>query len=1051
VDAERRQVTILFADMAGFTSFSERSGEEAAFTLMRSLAELMEDAVREQGGSVPAFTGDGIMAVFGAPIALEDAPLRGCRAALAILQRLGATSGDLETKYGVRPHLRIGLNTGVAVVGRVQGAADAGVTVLGDTVNFAARLQDLAEPDSVLMSEATCRLVRGMVEATFAGEHNIKGKSEPQKAYRLDAIRPGATRFEAVVSRGLTAFVGREHELEVLERALAKARSQFCLIDLMAEPGMGKSRLVHEFRRRIGTDHAFVLSGSCSPDGQETAFLPLIEVVRGSFRIGSGEPEKDVTQKLEMGLTALGLHSARNVGLLLHMLGVAVPDGALTGLDGVLIGLRTRELLVQILEARCHLSPVVMVIEDLHWIDSVSEEVLGKIVQSESRLRLLLLHTRRPEYVPPWLERTVLTKLHLEPLPAGDIRRLAQTRLGVEALPEALAWQVTESAEGNPLFAEEIVSFLTERGMLRTTAGALDFDAREVAAALPGSIQSLLNARVDRLAANDRALLQAASVIGRRFDPKLLAVAVGEKDDIDARLIALQALDLIHTESNSGDYVFKHALVRDALYQSLLTESKKALHFKIAEEIERRSSNRLTEVAEVLAHHYRQTDHASKAFTFLSMAGSKSLSVYSLDEATNHFSAAIATLDRNPDCASDDQVAEFLVSYTLLLNLNLQLKVMIEVLERYLARIDRLGDDTRAVLIRHQYVFALLWNTRYREAAAMQRATLPIAERLGDSRSKAYALAGEILVSTVVAPKQLHEFETLKREAINAASATTDAYIQNWTRFVIAWEEFHRGRMTDARDAAQELMQVGRQLKDPRSTGLGLALLTWIALVSDSYTEALEYSEQALAVAVTPLDRETGINGKGCALVLLRQTDEGLKLLEGFRRRCVADGDLYSLNSSDGIIGVSKIIQGNIRDGIRSLEEAILRREKEGYRAVANWYHLFLSEVYLQIIAGNEKLPFPTLLRNLPVILQAMITASGRIRGSMQIVLDDPRLDPAGHFVGRARMILGLLYKAKKKRALAVQHLTDARQILSQFGQTPMLARLNAALAELEQ
>ena len=260
------------------------------------------------------------------------------------------------------------------------------------------------------------------------------------------------------MSRGLTAFVGRERELEVLERGLDKARSELRVIDLVAEPGMGKSRLLHEFRQRIGKERAFVLSGSCSPDGQQTPFLPFIEVVRGSFRVSAGEAEKEVAQKLEMGLTALDLHSVRNLGLLLHLLGLKVPNGALTGLDGVLIGLRTRELLQQLLEARCRLSPVVMVIEDLHWIDSVSEELLGKIVDSEAKLRLLVLTTRRPEYSPPWLDRSVVTKLPLEPLPIGDIRRLVQARLGVEALPEALARQVTEKAEGNPLFAEEIVA-----------------------------------------------------------------------------------------------------------------------------------------------------------------------------------------------------------------------------------------------------------------------------------------------------------------------------------------------------------------------------------------------------------------------------------------------------------------------------------------------------------------------------------------------------------------------------------------------------------------
>ena len=389
--------------------------------------------------------------------------------------------------------------------------------------------------------------------------------------------------------------------------------------------------------------------------------------------VSAGEAENEIARKLEMGLTVLGLHSLRNVGLLLHLLGLKAPDGALTGLDGVLIGLRTRELLQQLLEARCRLSPVVMVIEDLHWIDSASEELLGKIVDSEAKLRLLLLTTRRPEYSPPWLDRATVTKLPLEPLPTGDIRHLVQARLGVEALPEPLARQVTEKAEGNPLFAEEIVSFLTERGILRTVAGKLDFDANAVAAALPASVQGLLTARVDRLAPNDRALLQAASVIGRRFDPQLLATTVGETD-IDARLAAMQALDLVLREGKSGDYAFKHALVRDALYQSLLTEPRKSLHLKIAEEIERRSGNRLVEVAEVLAHHYSQTDHADKAFTYLSMAGSKSLSVYSLDEAAAHFSAALALLDKNPDCASDDQVADFFVPYTLLLNMNVQIE-----------------------------------------------------------------------------------------------------------------------------------------------------------------------------------------------------------------------------------------------------------------------------------------------------------------------------------------------------------------------------------------
>ena len=239
--------------------------------------------------------------------------------------------------------------------------------------------------------------------------------------------------------------------------------------------------------------------------------------------------------------------------------------------------------------------------------------------------------------------------------------------------------------------------------------------------------------------------------------------------------------------------------------------------------------------------------------------------------------------------------------------------------------------------------------------------------------------------------------------------------------------------------------------KGSRSTVFGLWLLSIIALWSDSYAEVLEYSEQSLAVAVTPADRNFSTFFKLVALVSLRRTEEGAMLLEAFRRRSVEDGLIELLNSTDTIFGACKILQGNIRDGLRLIEEAILRREKEGYLFMADWSRLNLAEIYLQIIAGNEKLPFPMLLRNLPIFLNVMATASSRIRALITHVLENPHFDPAGHHIGRAQMILGLFYKVKKKRALAVQHLTEAKRILSQFGQTPILARVDTALAELKQ
>jgi hypothetical protein len=394
-------------------------------------------------------------------------------------------------------------------------------------------------------------------------------------------------------------------------------------------------------------------------------------------------------------------------------------------------------------------------------------------------------------------------------------------------------------------------------------------------------------------------------------------------------------------------------------------------------------------------------------------------------------------------------MADFLVSYTLLLNINAQIKVAIDLLTRYLARIDRVPADHRIVSIRHHYVLALMMNTRYREAAAVQRETSSIATRLGDNTSKAYSLSGEIFVSTIFEPKPLSEFESLKSEVLRAAGETADAYIQNWSRFVVAWEEFHRGRVNHARDVARELMEVGQAINDPRSTGLGLSVLTWIALSSDSYAEALEYSEQSLATTVTPFDQYTATNGKGGALVLLRRTEEGAEILEAIRSRWIADGGLYYTVGSDGMLGICAVLQGRIGSGIHLLQDAISQQDKQGYRRAADWFRLFLSEVYLQVIAGNDKVPFPVLFKNLPVLLKIMLRAPSLITALVTSVLENPRFDPAGHHVGRAHMVLGLLYKARKRRVLAAQHLAESKQILSQFGHTPVLARVEAALAEM--
>jgi class 3 adenylate cyclase len=1041
MEAERRQVTVLFADMVGFTTFSERSGEEAAYTLMRSLSKLMDDAVHEQGGVVQSFTGDGIMAVFGAPVTFEDAPLRACRAALDILERLEAAAPDLEAKHRIRPQLRIGLNTGDAVVGRVQQAADAGITVLGDTVNFAARLQALAEPNSVFMGDATHRLVQGLVDVSFAGEHTIKGKSAPQKVYRLNAVRKGTSRFEAAIGRGLSAFVGREHELEVMDRGLDEARSQPRVLDLVAEPGMGKSRLVYEFRRRINKEGAFILTGSWSADGRQTPFLPFIEVVRGSFQVSAGEAEKEVARKLEMGLAALGLHTTRNLGLLLHLLGLKAPEGALTGLDGVLIGLRSRELLQQLLEARCRLSPAVLVIEDLHWLDSASEELLGKFIDSEAKLRLLILTTRRPEYTPPWIGRSVVTTLQLEPLTLGDIRRLMQTRLGVESLPDALARQLTEKAEGNPLFAEELVSFLTERGIVRAAPGKLDFDPGAVRSALPASVQGLISARVDRLAPHDRAILQAAAVIGRQFDPELLASVTG-KSAIDARLAAMQALDLIYPESRSSGFVFKHALVRDALYQTLLGDPRKTLHAKIAEEIERRSGNRLTEVAETLAHHYGCTASTDKAFRYLVMAAKKSLDIYALEEAERHFQRALQLVEADPVCTSDAEFADMFAGFTRLLNLEARVKELTDLLSRHLSRIQAAGDTASLVLVLHHYSWALLTRAQFKAAHEVSRHCMFAAGRLGDDRLIAYGQSSFIHTSTIVSPLPLQAFEKLGHEALELSERTDDSYLRTWVMFTIAWDYINRGLTREARQYGEQILGAARDRADPRALGLGLWLIGWVDITEERYDHAVTRGDECVHVALTRLDRSVGMQVKGLAFALTGKLEEGVAILRDLREEFLEKDWRFNLSATDLALSVATVLGGAFGRGVRLCEKFVDEQEAAGYQAAADWGRLNLADVYLEMLSSRQRPPLRMLVRNLLFLLRVRFSGPARVEHLLKKAGQSTQFNERGILQARIEFGHARLFFLKRNVPLARQHLARARERAAELRAEGMLARI---------
>jgi class 3 adenylate cyclase len=383
----RRHITVMFTDVVGFTTISEQIGEEDTFDLVRRIASEQADAIRVHGGVLQDFAGDGLMAVFGAPIALEDACLRACRTAIEIQQRMRRLEPELKKTYGVTPQLRIGIHTGAAVVGQVGQHAALAYNALGDNVNIAARIQAAAEPGTIYLSQASLDLVQGFIDSTLVGERSLKGKSEPLKLFRLDTVRGGVTRFGAKLRQGLTPLQERAKELLFLQQLWSEASAgRAKAADVVGEAGIGKSRVLFEFEESLENNPALVLAAACSPEERATPFFPFVELIRGSLGLHREADRAVIGGALSKTLDGLDLDSQKNFPYLLDLLAGPDPEAPQTAVPASeLVGVRTREALVELMQAWGRgSSPAVLVVEDLHWMDTGSQDVLAAMVSALS-------------------------------------------------------------------------------------------------------------------------------------------------------------------------------------------------------------------------------------------------------------------------------------------------------------------------------------------------------------------------------------------------------------------------------------------------------------------------------------------------------------------------------------------------------------------------------------------------------------------------------------------------------------------------------------------
>ena len=665
-DGERKTITALFADLKGSTALIEGLDPEDARAIIDPALQLMMDAVHRYDGYVAQALGDGIFALFGAPIAHEDHPQRALYAALRMQETMREYGDKLREAGGAPLQMRVGINTGEVVVRSIRkDDLHTDYVPVGHSTNIAARMEQLANPGSILVTEQTHKLTDGYFEFSALGKTKVKGIEETVPIYEVLGTGPLRTRLQVSVRRGLTRFVGRHAELEQMQQALAQAKEGHGqILGVMGEPGLGKSRLFYEFKR-TSQSGCLVLEAFAVSHGKGSPYLPAIELLKTYFQIEPGDDERTRRQKLIGQVLELDRSLEGILPYLFALLGIEEEPSPLHQMDPQIRRQRTFEALKQLFLRESLNQPLILVFEDLHWTDVETQGFLDAVSESVASAKVLLLVNYRPEYRHEWGQKTYYTQLHLAPLGTEEAEELLTFLLGNDASLKALKLLILDKTEGTPFFMEEVVQTLVEEGMLvRTDVGAVLCDrppeGAHVGAPLqiPTTVQGVLAARIDRLTAAEKELLQQLSVIGRQFPVSLVKAVVSQaEDELHQILASLQAKEFLYEQPAfpESEYLFKHALTQNVAYGTVLQEQRKTLHERTGHAMEQLYRTSVSDHYGELAHHYSRSGNAKKAVEYLGLAGHQAVQRPANEEAVSHFIMAIELLQTLPDTPERSQ------------------------------------------------------------------------------------------------------------------------------------------------------------------------------------------------------------------------------------------------------------------------------------------------------------------------------------------------------------------------------------------------------------
>ena len=860
---ERKQVTVLFADLKGSMELlADRDPEEARAVLDPVLKRLMA-AVHYYEGTVNQVMGDGIMALFGAPLAHEDHAVRACYAALRMLEEIRRHTAELRRTQGLEVHIRVGLNSGEVVVGSIDDDLRFNYTAVGQTTHLAARMEQLAAPGTVRITGETLRLAEGWVHVRPLGSIPVKGLAQAVEAFELIGAASVRTRLQATAARGLSRFVGRDSEMIQLHTAAEQAaRGQGQLVAVVGEPGVGKSRLFYEFIESHRVRDWLVLRSSPVSYGKATSYLPLIDLLKAYFKIVEDDDARAVRSKATGAMLTLDEALKEFVPPVLWLLEALAPDDAFGALDPAQRRRQTLEAIRRLLLRESRVQPLLVVFEDLHWIDGETQAFLDSLVESLPTAAIVLAVNYRPEYQHDWARKTYYRQLRVDPLPPASAEALLTTLLGEDPSVVPLRRLLIERTEGNPLFLEESIRALVETRTLVGERGGYRLARPAETIQVPATVQAILAARIDRLPAEHKRLLQAASVVGKDVPLALLRAIAGLEDDtLRAGLAQLQAAELLYETALFPDveYTFKHALTHDVAYSSLLGERRRQLHGAIVDAMERLHPERLAEQVELVAHHARYGGDRDRAARYLHQAGAKAVARSAVHAAVSFFEQALATLRELP--ATPERLSQALDISIALGPALIGLKgaAASDVVAAYdyaEALIERLGDTDRRFPVLWGRWFAAYTRGDYTTACYIGERLLDDATssedsgRLVEAHHSLWATFTAMGAATAAIPHAERGIALYVRERHAAQMFTYGGHDPGaCCRYQLSLDLWLIGRHDRAAAVIRDAQHLASELKHPLTETVTLWFASFVNYLRGDHPTAIEAAQRLLSLA----------------------------------------------------------------------------------------------------------------------------------------------------------------------------------------------------------